>query len=153
MAAILCFHCKCHFPGNHCENILEPKFSYCVVGQTIADAAILIKTKNLENEAKEVPAEPVRAIVNIGATDICRGASFRQMAEDFMELMETCVKFNIEPIITTVAVVGATGKGDEIAWKTHTFNNFLKDNITEVIDLWSCVHIGLGRMLALQFHS
>lgn len=131
--------------------MLEPKWSYCVVGQTIADAIVLIRTKNLENEAKEVPAEPVRAIVNIGAADVCRGTSFRQMVENFMELMETCAKFNIEPTITTLMPFRATENGDELAWKTSKFNEFLVENFSNVINLWSCFGIGLGRTLAMQF--
>lgn len=131
--------------------MLEPRWSYCVVGQTIADAVTLIKAKNLNDETKELPSEPIKVIVNIGAADICRGTSFRHMTIDFMNLMETCTKLNMEPTITTVLPFGATEKGEEIAWKAHSFNKFLLENFTNVIDLWSCFTIGMSRLLSQQF--
>lgn len=130
--------------------MLEPKWSYCVVGQSIADAVILVKTKNFE-ETNAIPLEPIRVIVNIGAADICRGRSFREMATDFMELMDTCTKLNMEPTITTIMPFGATGNAEEIAWKAHSFNNFLTENFENVIDVWSCFTIGMSRLLGLQF--
>lgn len=127
--------------------MLTPKWSYCVVGQTIADAVTLIKQDQLNK-----PLEPTRVIVNIGAVDICRGTTFRQMAEDFVDLIKTCATFNMEPTITTVLPFSASPNAQEIAWKVHTFNNFLKENFDHVIDLWSCFAIGLSRSLGNLFH-
>lgn len=135
------------------ESMLEPKWSYCVVGQTIADAVVLVKSKNLDNGSKELPSEPVHVIVNIGAADICRGTTFCQMAKDFMELMDTCQKLNMVPTITTVLPFGATEFADEIAWKAHAFNNFLTEHFTHTIDTWSCFSIGFSRMLGTKFES
>lgn len=131
--------------------MLEPKWSYCVVGQTIADAITLIKAKNLDDETKEIPLEPVKVIVNIGAADICRGTNFREMAENFMELLDTCHKLNMDPTITTVLPFRATERAEEISWKANAFNKFLLENFTNVIDLWACFSIGLSRMLGSKF--
>lgn len=128
--------------------MLTPKWSYCVVGQTIADAVTLITQDHLDK-----PLEPTKVIVNIGAVDISRGTTFRQMAVDFTGLIDTCERLNMQPTITTVLPFSASPNAQEIAWKVHAFNNFLKENFDNVIDLWSCFAIGLSRSLGNLFHS
>lgn len=113
------------------------------MGQTIAEAIELVRSKNVD----DIPVNPVNVIINIGAADIGRGKTFVQMVKNFMELIDTCIKLNMEPTITTILPVGTHAMSEQHAWKVHLFNQFLMDNFSDVVDLWACFAIGFSRTL------
>lgn len=118
------------------------------MGLTIRDAIIRI-----ENNINDEHSVNNKAIINIGATDIFNGIDRLDLFERFFHLIETCDLLNITPIITTIMPIAKVNNDIELIWKVFDFNEFLKKNFNDVIDLSAALSCGLSRSLATHIVS
>lgn len=106
----------------------------CVSGQTIAEATARISrfsdTKNM------------RLIVNIGSFDIMNNQPMSDICNDYIHLVQTCRRRNIEIVITTLAPLLLLLHDEVVSKRIQQFNDFLISKFGskyDVIDITQCM--------------
>lgn len=106
----------------------------CISGQTIAEATARIShfrdTKNM------------RLIINIGSFDIMNNHLMADICNDYLNLVKTCRKHNIQIVITTLAPLANLLHDESITRKMRQFNDFLISEFGSkyhVIDITNCM--------------
>lgn len=128
-------------------DLIAHNFSFCSISQTIREAILHLE------EAPEGRFNGKAAIINIGATDIFNGISFEELIKNYIELFDLCEVVGVDPIVTTILPIAKANESNEMMWKVHMFNQFLKENFENVIDMWSCMMCGFSRSLAALISS
>lgn len=106
----------------------------CISGQTIAEATARISrfsdTKNM------------RLIINIGSFDIMNNQLMADICNDYINLVKTCRKRNIQIVITTLAPLVNLLYDESVTQKIQQFNDFLISKFGSkypVIDITDCM--------------
>lgn len=95
-------------------------------------------------------------VINVGSIDIMQGRDLIDMQTDYKELVNVCIKRNVQPIITTLAPLANTSHyySRDMRDKLILFNNFLINCYYlhyQVINLWSQLVTPRGRTLFEYF--
>lgn len=107
----------------------------CVSGQTIAEAkARILRLSDTRN---------MRLIINIGSFDILNNHLMGDICNDYIDLVKTCRKRNIQIVITTLAPLVNQLFDESSCQKLKLFNEFLINRFSSkynVIDISSCMY-------------
>lgn len=107
--------------------------------------------KNAIESVKAIIAPKVNkkkcVILSIGTTDLRNGTSLSDMRKQFVTLYRLCQNNGLKPMVTTISCMDTK----ELNAKAKIFNEFLRTNFTNVIDLFRSVNGsngGLAQSLA-----
>lgn len=89
----------------------------CISGQTIAEATARISRFSDTNN--------MRLIINIGSFDIMTNRFMVDICNDYINLVKTCRKRNIDIVITTLAPIFHLLFDESSRQKMEKFNDFL----------------------------
>lgn len=106
----------------------------------MADALNMLnlKKENLKQGRKKV-------LISIGASDLRNNRSFGEMKRDFTHLFLECDGLGLKPLITTVLCIDSP----DLKLRADMFNQFLKENFENVVDMQQVGRYGLANAMLL----
>lgn len=75
-------------------------------------------------------------ILSIGTSDLRKGTSLIDMRKLFLTLYRLCQNNGLKPLVATISCM----ETQELIEKSKVFNEFLKQNFDNVIDLFKAVN-------------
>lgn len=83
-------------------------------------------------------------ILSIGTCDLRKGTPLFKMRQQFLTLYTLCQRYGLKPLVATIHCMDSP----ELDVKAKLFNDFLKQNFENVIDLFKAFEGGLAQSLA-----